>query len=296
MMPSVNRLTVHRFGPPLGEGVGVPVLAIHGVMGHGRRFRRLAEEGWPERATFAVDLRGHGASTWDPPWDVATHIADLLETLDAEGVDRVAVVGHSFGGCLATHLAAAAPDRVERFALLDPAIALPPERSKDEAEETRRDDGWATFADARTARLADRPDHAKNVVDEDLAAHLHQDPDGRWRFRFSRPAVIVGWSEMARPPASLSGFGGSGLLLVAEREAYVMPALRTALERDLGSRLTVRTLDAGHMLYWDAFEATAGIVSAFLGQAGGDFLELASVTLPAGATPPSRLVVDGRAE
>lgn len=262
----MTRLAVHRFGPSVetGTGAAVPVLAIHGVKSHGRRFRRLVEEGWPGRTTLAVDLRGHGDSTWDPPWDAATHVADLLETLDAEGVGRVAVVGHSFGGCLATHLAATAPERVERFALLDPAVALPPARIAAEAEETRRDEGWATREAARAARLADRPEHARDVVDEDLAAHLRQDPDGRWRFRFSRPAVIVGWSEMARPPASLAAFGGEGLLLVAGREEYVTPAFRAALDRDLGARLVTRTLDAGHMLFWDAFEATATIVAAFL--------------------------------
>jgi lipase len=260
----MTRLTVHRLGAPTGNATGLPILAIHGVRSHGRRFRRLAEEAWPDRTTLAVDLRGHGGSTWDPPWDVGTHVADLLETLDAEGVERVAVVGHSFGGCLATHLAATAPDRVERFALLDPAIALAPARAAREAEENRVDDGWPTFEAARDERRADRPDHAKGVVDEDLAAHLRQDPDGRWRFRFERSAVIVGFSEMARPPVSLAGFGGAGLLLVAERGDYVTPALRDALRRDLGPRLTVRTLDVGHMIFWDAFESTGAMVSAFL--------------------------------
>lgn len=268
----MTRLNVHRFGPPAGRATGVPILAIHGVKGHGRRFRRLAEEAWPDRATLAVDLRGHGASTWDPPWDVATHVADLLETLDAEGVGQVAVVGHSFGGCLATHLAATAPDRVDRFALLDPAIALPPARSTAEAEETRHDEGWPSWEAALEARRADRPAHAKGVVEEDLAANLREDPDGRWRFRFSRSAVVVGWSEMAKPPVSLAGFAGHGLLLGAGREDYVTPALRVALDRDLGPRLTVRTLDVGHMVFWDAFEATAAIVSAFL----------AGATVPAG--------------
>lgn len=260
----MTRLAVHHFGPPVGTGSDSPILAIHGVRGHGRRFRRLAEEAWPDRTTLAVDLRGHGESTWDPPWDVATHLGDLLETLDAEGVDECAVVGHSFGGCLATHLAAAAPDRVERFVLLDPAIALAPDRAAREAEENRVDDGWATWEAAREERRADRPDHAKGVVEEDLAAHLRQDPDGRWRFRFERNAVIVGFSEMARPPVSLAGFDGEGLLLVAKQADYAMPALRSALERDLGGRLTVRSLDVGHMVYWDAFEPTAAIVGAFL--------------------------------
>ena len=264
----MTRLAVHRFGPPIESGGGAPartpILAIHGVKGHGRRFRRLAEEGLADRTTLAVDLRGHGDSTWDPPWDAATHVADLLETLDAEGVERVAVIGHSFGGLLATHLAMTAPDRVERFALLDPAVALPPSKASAEAEETRLDEGWPSYEAARDARRADRPAHAQDVVEEDLATALRRDPDMRWRFRFSRPAVIVGWSEIARPPVSLAGFAGQGLLLVAGREAYVTPALRSALERDLEARLTVRTLDAGHMVYWDAFEETAAILAAFL--------------------------------
>lgn len=264
----MTRLAVHRFSRPMEGGDGAPertpILVIHGVKAHGRRFRRLAEEALADRPTLAVDLRGHGDSTWDPPWDVATHVADLLETLDAEGVERATVIGHSFGGLLATHVAATAPERVERFVLLDPAIALPPSRSAAEAEETRLDEGWPTCEAARDARRADRPAHAQNVVEEDLATFLRRDPDMRWRFRFSRPAVIVGWSEMARPPVSLAGYAGEGLLLVAGREAYVTPALRSALERDLEARLTLRTLDVGHMLYWDAFEATAAIVSAFV--------------------------------
>jgi lipase len=264
----MTRLAVHSFGPPIDSGAGTPVrtpiLALHGVKGHGRRFRRLAEEALGDRTTLAVDLRGHGDSTWEPPWDIATHVADLLETLDAEGVERVTVIGHSFGGLLATHLAAAAPDRVELFALLDPAGALPPSKAAAEAEETRLDEGWPTYEAARDARRADRPAHAQDVVEEDLATFLRRDPDMRWRFRFSRPAVIVGWSEMTRPPVSLAGFRGEGLLLVAGREAYVTPALRSALERDLEARLTVRTLDVGHMVFWDAFEATAAIVSAFV--------------------------------
>mgnify|MGYP006147793135 CR=1 FL=1 len=36
---------------------GEPVVAVHGITAHGRRFRRLAEEAWPERHTVSVDLR-----------------------------------------------------------------------------------------------------------------------------------------------------------------------------------------------------------------------------------------------
>jgi pimeloyl-ACP methyl ester carboxylesterase len=61
----MTRLTVHHLGRPAGTTDELPILAIHGVRSHGRRFRRLAEEAWPDRSTLAVDLREHGDSTGD---------------------------------------------------------------------------------------------------------------------------------------------------------------------------------------------------------------------------------------
>ena len=99
----------------LGDPDGEPMLAIHGITAHGRRFRRLAEEAWPERRTVAVDLRGHGHSTSDGPWSIPQHVTDLLDTLDDLGLDGVDVVGHSDGGAIALALLAAAPERVRRW-------------------------------------------------------------------------------------------------------------------------------------------------------------------------------------
>ena len=142
-------LNLHHYGSP----DGAPTLAIHGVTAHGQRYRRLAQEGFPERRWLAVDLRGHGRSTWDGPWTVERHVADLLETLDAEGVERVEVIGHSYGGMIALHLLATAPERVTRLALLDPAIELPGAWLPKLADEMIDDAGWPTPEEALAKRL-----------------------------------------------------------------------------------------------------------------------------------------------
>src|SRR5437773_2536441 len=80
----------------------------------GRRFRRLAEERLAQRyRVVAPDLRGHGRSGHEPPWTIAAHLADIVETVAAAGVERAAWVGHSFGGRLILELAAREPERVE---------------------------------------------------------------------------------------------------------------------------------------------------------------------------------------
>jgi lipase len=253
-------LNLHHYGAP----DGAPTLAIHGVTAHGERYRRLAQEAFPGRRWLAVDLRGHGRSTWDGPWTVERHVADLIETLDAEGVDRVDVVAHSYGGMIALHLLATAPERVGRVALIDPAVELPGEWLPKLADDQIEDPGWASPEEALAKRTEGRPPQSIADATEDVERHLREAPDGRFRMRYHRGAAIAGWSEMARPTVSLAETVRPCLLLVATQEEIVRPELRSALARDLGDRLTTVEIDAGHMLYWDAFDETAAALRSFL--------------------------------
>src|SRR4029077_16857379 len=56
-----------------GDVNAPPVVFLHGLNAHGRRFRRLAEEQLADRFhVLAPDLRGHAGSGWEPPWTLAT--------------------------------------------------------------------------------------------------------------------------------------------------------------------------------------------------------------------------------
>ena len=98
-----DALNTYRFGPP-GP---TQVLAIHGLTGHGRRWETLATRHLSDITVVAPDLLGHGRSSWDAPWTIDANVAALVALLDADGSDRVVVVGHSFGGAIALSLAAA---------------------------------------------------------------------------------------------------------------------------------------------------------------------------------------------
>ena len=87
------RLHLHEWG----SADAPPVICLHGVTSHGERFAHLAERLSGYRV-LAPDFRGHGRSTWEPPWRLETHVDDILETADAVGVGSASWVGHSFGG------------------------------------------------------------------------------------------------------------------------------------------------------------------------------------------------------
>src|SRR5205814_3521222 len=137
---------------------------------------------------LAPDLRGHGLSDWEPPWNLGAHVADLIDTLDALHVPRVDVVGHSFGGRLGLELAARRPERVRRLVLLDPAVWVPPQVALQRAEWARADESYASIEEAVETRRVKNPLADRNVIARELKAFLELGDDGRWRPRFARSA------------------------------------------------------------------------------------------------------------
>jgi pimeloyl-ACP methyl ester carboxylesterase len=100
-------------------GSGGPLLAIHGLGGSGRYWRRLPDRLGEGVRIVAPDLGGFGAS--DKPraeqYDLPFHLGNLDAALEG-AASGVVVVGHSVGGVLAVIWAAENADRVSGLALL----------------------------------------------------------------------------------------------------------------------------------------------------------------------------------
>jgi lipase len=248
------RLHVHEWGDPTAP----PLVCLHGVTGHGERYRRLAEERWASRFhVVAPDLRGHGRSGYDPPWTFETHVGDLVETTDALGIERADWVGHSFGGRLVLELAARRPERVRRAVLLDPAIQILPHVAGVMADLERRD---AVFASAEAYVDARDDGSLRELVLEDAALHCDVRADGSLVRRTFQPAVVTIYGELASDPPLPSTLGAPILLVHA-------PAYGLVREEQLdiyADHAEIVAVPGGHMVIWDAFEEVADAVERFL--------------------------------
>lgn len=100
-------------------------LLLHGVLNDHSVWappaRALAASGWN---VLAPDLPGHGQSTGLPPSSVTEAARWALALLDAAGVQRAALVGHSLGSLIALEAAALAPQRTSHLALLATAAPM----------------------------------------------------------------------------------------------------------------------------------------------------------------------------
>ena len=96
----------------LEHGAGAPLALLHGIGGaahlwapvHGRR-------------TLAWNQPGYGRTALPDPLTFAALADALARDLDAAGVERADLVGHSMGGMIALEFALAHPERVERLVL-----------------------------------------------------------------------------------------------------------------------------------------------------------------------------------
>jgi pimeloyl-ACP methyl ester carboxylesterase len=120
--------TTHDDGALIGgrrAGSGPPVLLLHGGPGLGFDYLEdLAVELAQENDVAWYQQRGLAPSAIGGPYTVAADVDDARRVLDALSWDRAYVVGHSWGGHLALHIAEALPDRLLGVLSVDPLGAI----------------------------------------------------------------------------------------------------------------------------------------------------------------------------
>ena len=125
---SVNGKTAHYTTGGKPWEAGLPLaLFVHGAGGNQSLWvlqtRAVAHHGWN---VAAVDLPGHGRSQDQPDLDsIEAYARWVCDFLDALGVEKAVVVGHSMGAVIATTLAATYPDRVAGIVLVGSQETMP---------------------------------------------------------------------------------------------------------------------------------------------------------------------------
>jgi 2-hydroxymuconate-semialdehyde hydrolase len=107
----------------LDAGSGPPLLLLHGLNGSTFSFRLLMPHLTSRFRVIALDLMGFGYSERPEGRDYSlTAQARLVAGfMDALGIARASVLGHSLGGAVAMHLAVGFPERVDRLILVSSA-------------------------------------------------------------------------------------------------------------------------------------------------------------------------------
>ncbi|GGZ68084.1 alpha/beta hydrolase [Lysobacter xinjiangensis] len=268
-----GRLAALRFG----HG-GTPVIALHGWLDNAASFLPLSAH-LDGLDLVALDLPGHGASAHLPAsaeYTLVNAARAVLSAADALGWTRFSLLGHSMGGATATLVAAGAPQRVARLALIEALGGLT--EAEDRTAQRLRE-AFAAQAEPAGARRRVFPDVALAVRARLQAGGLGEPAARLIVERGLAPAGDGGYAwrsdaRLTRPTAvRMSEAQMRDVIAAIEcpvRLVHAVPAFRffPADVRDARAACLrdaeVVGLDGGHHLHMEIPAQVAAVIGGFL--------------------------------
>jgi pimeloyl-ACP methyl ester carboxylesterase len=271
--PAERRIALPHFALTAqvwGDDDAPPLLALHGWLDNAGSFALLAPRLALRFKVIALDLPGHGHSDHLPPgagYHYLDYVRAVLDAADALQLDRYSLLGHSMGAGIASLVAAATPQRIERLRLIEGLGPL-------------GDDGTQTlqrFRDALTPHVVSRKPlrvfHdveqavSARVLASGLAAELARPivtrgliyTDGGWRWR-SDPRLMQ--SSPVRQAESqihaiLRGIDAPTALLLADPATPYLPAAPMQARAGCVPDIVVSPMAGGHHLHLEQPAAVA---------------------------------------
>ncbi len=228
------------------------MILLHGLLGSSRNWLSTGRDLARHFHVFALDARNHGKSPHAAvmTWEVMMH--DIIHWMNAQGLARATIVGHSMGGKTAMLLACRHPERVEQLVVVDIApkdyfwvahrgefaamieLDLTSLNSRNEAE---------LRFEARVPHLGMR---------KFLTTNLERGDDGNWRWLINLPVLTESLPAMEKnclQPADR--FAGPTLFVLGGRSRYAEEGDHALIRRHFPSALIEVIADSGHNPHMD---------------------------------------------
>ncbi len=243
-------------------GAGPAVILLHtGITDRTMWSEHLPAIAQAGMRAIAMDLPGYGeapvAAGQDAPWE------DVMQTMDAQGIESAAIVGCSFGGAIAQRIAAIAPGRVSSLALVSsPASGIEPSKRLLDAWEAEEDALEAGDMDAAVRAVLDAwllPGAAG-----DLRERVALMQRRAFELQANAPPAQEGPDPLSSNLKALSAYDGPALVAVGEHDMpdFLAAADRLALALGLAEKTIIP--GAGHLAPLEQPRAFRELLLGFL--------------------------------
>jgi pimeloyl-ACP methyl ester carboxylesterase len=244
------------------------VLILHGFSRHAWQATPTARALVADHRVIAIDQRGHGDTDWTDMYGTGPMVADVLALLDALQIERVALVGHSMGGMVATTFAALHPERVRAVILGDIGPEVAATGIERIQRQVREQDVFASVDEAYAHSLTHDPYADRDALRSWAEHNVRELPDGTltWKYdkalrdgtaryeNFAGDEQWAFWSAIDVPVLILRGEHSD--ILSEDIAAHMLAA---------NPHAELQTLPgAGHSIAIDAPAAVASAVAEFL--------------------------------
>ncbi len=260
----------------LEAGHGEPVVLLHGLGSTNSGMLPTLDDLARSYRVIAPDLPGFGESSKPiRPYHAGFFARWLIALLDELGIQRAHLVGNSMGGRVALEVALRAPERVDRLALLSPAVALKKLRQFVPLVRTIRPELAALPLPAQRAMVllvtralfarSDRIDESWHQAAADEFLRVFSTARGRIAFFSALREIYLDAPSGPRGFWNrLEGLSRPTLFLWGDRDVLVPAKFAGHCARAVPSAESVVLEDCGHVPHFEHPEKTQALIRSFL--------------------------------
>jgi esterase len=230
---TVNGLRIHYLD--WGNAARPPMILIHGIARHAHTFDHIAPHFARDYHVLAIDMRGHGDSSWDPKGDylVEDHVKDLEGVVKQLKLTHITMLGNSTGGRVVQVFAGMHPDLVTKLVVEDVGPQRPEDIASGFARRVQQEaNGWGSEEELVQQLLMENRGVAEGWVRN--YAHFGLKPRGDGRFVWKRdPNLVKGfvptdlWPSVRRITApTIYILGGKSTIVPVDTQRELKKALR----------------------------------------------------------------------
>lgn len=260
----VRLFGVKLFHRDLG-GVGRPPLVVlHGMLGSSRNWQTAGRDLADTFHVLAPDLRNHGTSPHAESMSYPEMMADVVAWLDAQGIAKVALLGHSMGGKTAMLLACRHPERVARLIVADIA-------PKDYFWVAHRVN-FAAMNELDLAAVHSRAEAEMRLearvkseaMRKFLVTNLERAEDGQWRWSINLPAITAALGALEKNSLTTGEqgdrFEGPALFVAGGKSDYIGAEDEATIRRHFPAARFETIGESGHNPHMETREKFVALV------------------------------------
>jgi pimeloyl-ACP methyl ester carboxylesterase len=237
----VDSFTIRYLGTSPQSNGTEPVICIHGA--GGLRLSPMHEMLAETHRVIAFETPGFGASPINErSRDMAELAATLCAAIAALGIRSYHLMGTSFGGKLATHMALQDGEKIQSLILLSPAVFRPAERPAMETPEQRR-----AVMHAHPERFPITPANPEIMSKQETLVRR-----------------LIGPPRDAALEEKLFGISVPTLVVFGTEDRLTPPDMARFYRQHYGNAHLMLVYDAAHLVDLDRPEAVAEVVGDFL--------------------------------
>lgn len=259
---TVNGLALHFL--EWGKQSSPVLVLLHGGSAHAHWWDHIAPRLAHRYRVLAIDLRGHGDSSWarPPAYSISDYISDLFGLFRVATVDSPILVGHSLGGLVALAAAANTSLSASALVLCDIGATLAVSRRNQLLRALRP----PIFKNARDLhrrfRLLGGPTHAPSSLIRQIAIKsVTVDTAGSLRLKGDRATLTHAPIDLTR---SLGRVNCPTLIMRGEESRTLSRARMEKTLRCCPGAVTIEIPRAGHHLFLDQPDTFTSALLAFL--------------------------------